>query len=370
MLTYDDLRMLERDLRGEHVLSVYIDGRASDPAERRQWRQHLDKAIRDARAHLSEGDRDGRAALAECVRHIEDALAPFTGALGHAGWTGFATRAGLRYATTLTVPMPTLARWAEGPWLSPYVRALKEEQAVLVALVDSQNARLLRYANGELERLDLLQTRETDVPPGHMGDAPRERFHPGVRGPTQTDTAQHVRNVAVDALVGEAAERLHAHGATESWILIGGMPTTATHLESRVREKLPERVIHAPSLRVDSTDAEVAAMARQAGSMLRNAHDLAVINKVADTLAVSGQGAMGRLATTRALDELRVQHLYFTHRYLDALGADAEYAVRAALRQDADVEEVSGEAADRLNDYGGIAATLRYSLTPAGTAAH
>jgi hypothetical protein len=202
-----------------------------------------------------------------------------------------------------------------------------------------------------------------------MGDAPRAHFHPGVRGSTQSDEAQHARNVAIEALVGEAAERLHAHGAAESWTLIGGMPTTATHLESRVRDRLPERVIHVPSLRVDATDAEVAAMARQAGSTLRNTQDLAVINKVADTLAFAGQGAVGRLATTRALDEMRVQHLYFTHRYLDALGADAEYAVRAALRQGADVEEVSGEAADRLNDYGGIAATLRYSLTPAGTAA-
>jgi hypothetical protein len=368
MLTRDDLTMLERDLRGERVLSVYIDGRVSDPAERRQWRQNLDNAIRDAGAALSASDGVERLAFDGCVKHIEDALASMTGALGDVGWAGFATRIGLRYADSLPVPMPTMARWTEGPWLSPYVRALKEERVVLAALVDSQSARLLRYANGRLESLDVVRARETDVPPGHMGDSPRERFHAGVRGPTQNDKAQRERNAAVEELLGEVAERLLSHGAAESWTLIGGVPTTATHLEARIRDRLRDQVIHVPSLRVDATDAEIAAMARQAGSTLRNASDLAVINSVADTLAFSGHGAVGRMATRRALDELRVQRLYFTHRYLDALGADAEYAVRAALRQGADVEEVSGEAADRLNDYGGIAATLRYALTPASTA--
>lgn len=369
MLTREELTALERDLRNEKVLSVYIDGRVNDPAERRRWRQNLDNALRDAASRVPEGDKEEQGDFATCLQQIESAVAPFTGAIGDLGWVGFATPAGLRYADAVPVPMPTLARWTVGPWISPYVRALKEERVVLVALLDSQGARLLRYAHGVVEPLEVLRARETDVPPGHMGDAPREGFHTGVRGSTQSDKAQHERNAAVEALVDRVAERLDASGAAESWTLIGGSQTTATHLESAVRNRLHEQVIHVPSLRIDASDAEIAAMARQAGSMLRNASDLGVINRVADTLAFSGHGAVGRIATTRALDELRVQRLYFTHRYLDALGAEAEYAVRAALRQGADVEEVSGEAADRLNDYGGIAATLRYALTQESAAA-
>lgn len=369
MLTREELTALERDLRNEKVLSVYIDGRVSDPAERRQWRQNLDNTFRDKAAMLPDGDKEELAAFTTCVQHIESALASFTGAIGDVGWVGFATPDGLRYGNGVPVPMPTLARWAVGPWISPYVRALKEERVVLVVLLDSHGARLLRYAHGVVEALEQLRSRATDVPPGHMGDAPREGFHSGVRGATQSDKAQRERNAAVEALIDRVAERLYALGAAECWTLIGGAQTTAMHLESHVRPRLHEQTIHVPSLRVDASDAEIAAMARQAGSMLRNASDLGVINQVADTLAFSGHGAVGRLATTRALDELRVQRLYFTHRFLDALGAEAEYAVRAALRQGADVEEVSGEAADRLNDYGGIAATLRYALTPADTTA-
>jgi hypothetical protein len=365
MLTREELTALERDLRNEKVLSVYIDGRVTDPAERRQWRQNLDNALRDAAATVREEDKEELAAFETCVQHIETALPSFTGALGDVGWVGFATLAGLRYADAVPVPMPTLARWTVGPWISPYVRALKEERVVLVALLDSEGARLLRYAHGLIEPLEVLRSHKTDVPAAHMGDVPREGFHSGVRGSTQSDKAQRERNAAVEALVDRVAERLYALGAADCWTLIGGAQTTATHLEAHVRHRIQEQAIHVPSLRVDASDVEIAAMARQAGSMLRNASDLGVINRVADTLAFSGHGAVGRLATTRALDELRVQRLYFTHRYLDALGAEAEYAVRAALRQGADVEEVSGEAADRLNDYGGIAATLRYALTPA-----
>lgn len=370
MLTREELTVLERDLRNEKVLSVYIDGRVSDPAERRQWRQNLDNTLRDAAATLPEGDKEALAAFEGCVQYIESALALFTGAIGDVGWVGFATPAGLHYADAVPVPMPTMARWTVGPWISPYVRALKEDRAVLVALLDAHGARLLRYAHGVVEPVDVIRSRETDVPPGHMGDAPRAGFHTGVRGSTQSDKAQRERNAAVEALVETVADRLHALGAAECWTIIGGAQTTATHLESHVRHRLNDQVIMVPSLRVDASDTEIGAMARQASSMLRNASDLGVINRVADTLAFSGHGAVGRLATTRALDELRVQRLYFTHRFLDALGADAEYAVRAALRQGADVEEVSGEAADRLNDYGGIAATLRYALTTANSAAH
>ena len=54
--------------------------------------------------------------------------------------------------------------------------------------------------------------------------------------------------------------------------------------------------------------------------------------------------------------------LYLTHRYLEDFPPDAEDAVRAALDQDALVEEVSGAAAGWLDEHGGVAAHLRYRV--------
>jgi hypothetical protein len=42
MLTPSDLTALRRSLRDEHVLSVFVDRSASDPAEQRAWRTALD----------------------------------------------------------------------------------------------------------------------------------------------------------------------------------------------------------------------------------------------------------------------------------------------------------------------------------------
>jgi hypothetical protein len=43
--------------------------------------------------------------------------------------------------------------------------------------------------------------------------------------------------------------------------------------------------------------------------------------------------------------------------------ADAEEAVRQALDQGASVEQVAGEAAEKLDEHGGVAARLRYRAT-------
>lgn len=363
MLTHADLRKLEQELRSAQVLSVYLDGRMNDPADRRQWRQTLRNALRDLNATLEEKDREIRDALAECVQRLDDVLPPEGTALGTVGWVGFVTRDGIHHAQGVPLPMPTMVRFAQGPWLSPYVRALKEDREVVIALADASGARLLSYRGGQLMPVAHIEGRQVDIEVNHMGEAPRDGFHPGVRGETGRDRAQRARNAAIEGMVSEIVGRLAPYAARETWMIVGGSPVVARMVEDALHERFGDRLTHIPSLRIDATDAEVAAMARQAGSMLTEALDLAVINRVADSLAFTGQGVMGRLATTRALEDLRVQQLYFTHRYLEAHSEEVENAVRSALRQGADLEEVSGEAAARLNDYGGIAATVRF--TPA-----
>jgi hypothetical protein len=55
-----------------------------------------------------------------------------------------------------------------------------------------------------------------------------------------------------------------------------------------------------------------------------------------------------------------VRELYLTGRYLEEHMADAEDAVRQALDQGAEVEQVSIDAAAQLDAHGGLAARLRY----------
>ena len=70
--------------------------------------------------------------------------------------------------------------------------------------------------------------------------------------------------------------------------------------------------------------------------------------------------ALGPAATRRALERRTVRELYLTGRYLEDHMAEAEDAVRQALDQGALIEQVSHDAAARLDEHGGIAARLRY----------
>jgi hypothetical protein len=57
--------------------------------------------------------------------------------------------------------------------------------------------------------------------------------------------------------------------------------------------------------------------------------------------------------------------VYFTQAFLENHTADAEAIVRLALGTQAQLEQVSGAAAARLDEVGGIAARLRYAAAPA-----
>ena len=103
--------------------------------------------------------------------------------------------------------------------------------------------------------------------------------------------------------------------------------------------------------------------------MLRDEVDLRRIAEIIDNGAPDGGGSLGPDATRVSLEQLRVRELYMTRRYVDEHAAEAEDAVRAALDQGASVEQVSGAVAARLDEYGGVAARLRYRLVETEVAA-
>ena len=151
MLTSVELHRLVQELAGTRVLSVYLDTRVTDPAMRHAWRPTLLTDLREARASITEdGERDDfdRAAVL-----LEEAAPAPGGVWGAPGWVAFVTAEGRRHVADLLVQPSPLVTWRDGPVVSPYLRALKQQRPVVVALVESRAARLYRYAWGELEEL-------------------------------------------------------------------------------------------------------------------------------------------------------------------------------------------------------------------------
>ena len=365
MLTHVQLVTLHRSLRSERVLSVYIDGTAADPARQRAWRVQLDHSLDDLRAWLADASKDEREQLERCIHLLEDQLAAFAGGVGAPGWAAFITANGVRDAHQLPVPVPTLAVWSTGACLAPYMRALKETRPVVIAVADARKVDLYRYCVRKADRVETLRAHHAVDKPLHMGTPPKQGFHTGTRGTAGHDTTQRSLLAGRDRMLAEAAERIRDLAGADGWIVLGGIPRVVARLAQQLSPITPHRVLELAALDVHASEADIAEAARAGASTLRDASDGRRVAEIADLAEAGGLGVVGPTATRRALEQSCVHELYLTHQYLEDHAADAEDVVRAALDQDALVEEVSGDTAKRLDEHGGVAARLRYRVAEA-----
>ena len=368
MLTQTELLTLHRSLRGERVLSVYIDGSAADPAEQRSWRtqldHHLDK-LRDSLDKTLTGEEDR---LEQCLGRLSSALASLDPSIGAPGWAAFVTSDRVHESAPLSSGTPTLAKWRTGVYLAPYFRALKEDRQTVVIVVDATEATIYVQRAGMLERKDKIHAHHPVDPPQHMGTPPRTGFHTGTRGTTGHDNAQRALLKGRDRMLADTAARVAELADGDSWVVLGGIKRETSQLEGELASVAPHRVITVASLDVHASEAEIAAHARAGAAELRDTADAKRIGEIVGAAAAEGLGAVGAAATKYALEQACVRDLYVTDRYVGRYERDAEDAVRAALDQGAVVEEVSGKAAELLDAEGGIAAGLRFRPAPIGGA--
>ena len=362
MLTYPQLVSLERSLRDERVLSVYVRGAADDPASRRAWRTDLDRSLRDLRRWLAGSSHEEREAFERCVGLLDEMLAPYASGLSSPGWAAFITDGVVQDAERLPVPMPTMAIWSTGMCVSPYIRALKVTRPLIVAVVDARLARVYHFRAGELSLLARIHAHATIETPAHMGDAPRVGFHGGVRGETGHDAAKRARGAGAERMLREAELVVARHASLDGGILVGGAARIARQFKTMLAASVSERVLQLESLHADASSADIVAAARAGASALRDATDLRQIAEIVSADASHDAAALGPAATRRALERRTVRELYITGRYVEDHMAEAEDAVRQALDQGAVIEQVSTDVAARLDEYGGIAARLRYRL--------
>ena len=361
MLTRPELLALERSLRAERVLSVYIDGTERNVAERERWRLDLAHSLQDLRTWLDGSSHEERAAFDGSVKRLERELAAFPGAVGAPGWVAFITATDVHCAERVPVPTPTLAIWSTGASVAPYMRILKEARPAIMIVVDARKGRLYRYRAGELALMKTIHAHAIVDAPSHMGNAPRAGFHQGVHGVTGRDAAQRSLLAGTRRMTRELAQEAVRMAGADGWILTGGIPEVATHVATSLTRLAAGRVRALDSLDVHASESEIAAAVREGASAMREALDLARIDEIAEHANGGARAALGPVATRRALSEKRVKELYLTHHYLGSHPAEAESAVRSALAQGAAVEEVSRTAAERLDAHGGIGARLRYA---------
>lgn len=362
MLTSQELHELVRELDGTKVLSVYLDTKVTDPAMRNAWRPALVSAIRAARAGITNDEE--LADFDRAAAFLEDANQPPGGVWGSPGWVAFLTPEAPRYVADLPVTTPTLATWREGPLVSPYLRALKQHRHVVIALVDSRGARLFRYARRELESLGDMHV-PAEAEPGTSKVAspgPRGSAYPAARGAVATEAAHRRRLAAFQRLAPALGARIAELAGDDGWVLIGGTQEWARIASAALPKQFEGRVLVAGSLDHDAHENDIAQAAKRAASELRAAQGGALVDRLVDRAGPHGRAAAGVPAVQRALQAQAVDLLLVSPDFVRDHEGEAEDAIRAAIAQGADVEVLSGNAAEHLGRAGaGIAARLRFA---------
>lgn len=368
MLSHAELTKLEQALRDRTVLSVYVNGEAANAAERGAWRTALRNsfdAIQELLRRAPHAEREEFAATRDVAWQ---AVSDYEPVADGPGWMGLFSAKGVHHAGVVPVPVPTRATWARGANLAPCIRVLKEARPVLIAVADRTHVRIHRYVDRSVSLVQAFD-REVEIHQNyHMSRPSPQGFRSGTRGTPGADAAQRELRKGTDSMLSEAAARLEELANHDAWILLGGIPVVAAALHERLSRRLEPRTA-VVSLDVHANESVIAETAREHATRLRAREDLARVELVVDAKARGGAGAIGVQDTGRALVNGQVRELYLTSAFVQDHSDEADDAIRRAFDEGATVEHVSGDAAQRLDAAGGIAARLRFTISTDGASA-
>lgn len=361
MLTRDRLLDLFQELRGQDVLSVYVDADQRDPALRDAWRTRLEGDVSRLRRSMEQGGGDGLTAFDAAWALLERHMRDTEEVASKRGWVAFATSDRIWHAGAVPARMPALVAWQRGIRAAPYVRALKQERPVTVALVDGRRARVFEQVEGHITELEgvLADAEVGDLTDTRMGNRPARAS--GVRGETSTDHAQRILDAAAERLRKRLVEFVAGRAGHDGVVVVGGPGETARPVAALLQAHLPGRVVEWHPLHLDMTESEVREQVRLAAGDLSEKGHRALVSEVADAARAGGKGALGAEKTLAALEGMRVDTLLLSRSFLQEHPDLADHAVGLAFAQGAAVEELSGRAGEALDAEGaGIAARLRF----------
>ncbi len=361
MLSYEKLVDLYRELRDQDVLSVYLDADQHDPADRKVWRKRLTRKVSAAREAL-DGDADADLeGFERALARLEEELDAHDAFLPGAGWVGFATPDRVWYAESIPVPVPDVVRWERGIRVAPYVRGLKQERPVILVLLDSRRARVFRYRNGEVEEVRDLRADTFLGDLSDVGTQKRPTHRSGIRGKTSTDAAQTFLGVGSERMLKELMETVVPEEAGDhGLVVVGGTPEMVSAAAQKAPKAVAGRLVERPSLHVEMQKTEIKEAAEEAASQATRDRQWEILDEVVNQAKAEGRACLGIEETERALLEQRVGELLLSRDFVRQNPDYADHCVGAAFEQGADALELSGPAAERLDEEGGIAARLRY----------
>lgn len=366
------------------VVSLYLDARWGDEQQRERARLTVRNRLAEERAQLAARNDPGspfqlhRSAALERAETYATAVIRQRLDVGFEGIAAFFAPQRLLDLAVLThAPMPTGVRLGPRPYLAPLVRCASDFELALIAVVETDETRILEISLGGLLNQEQLE-----------GDVP-DRVQRGgwAQGRIQRHISDHVlhhHREGAHALM-TVFDRMTAMRGQPPRVVIGGHEPLLSSFERHVPDRILRRALRTTRLDPSLGDAEILAIVHE---LLDDEHRRADREALAQAreAAASGRGAVELQGVLAGLNMGRVRELYVERRFerpgwactrcdqLLATEAPAcpacggalahvsllEELVRRAVLAGAAVRTVDAFGESRRDDWIGVAATFRY----------
>jgi peptide subunit release factor 1 (eRF1) len=355
---------------------VYLDVDQSHAENlNRKFELAFDSKIKEAGRSFEEEyeERDFNSCASD-VRSILHAYEPRA-----RGLVVFARSTGSIWMRELNVPVTTEVFWGPKAHVQQFLEALGEFETHAVVVTDRSRSRIFTVKLGALEKHAEIQAMQAVR---HSRTAGTDHLYS--QSHLQRRADEHA--LSHHKRVVQLLEHVSKFTPFDRLILAG-----ATDATSELFRLLPKtfrrKVIASASLPATATESQILEEVLFIGRKAECAHELETIEVLITAAAKCNRGVTGLAATLSALNTNRVRDLVYPAAtafrggvcvQCDALFANdtmncefcgmpvkpaedlMEAILAKALSEGATIEQVRGEAAEKLNAAGGIGAFLRY----------
>lgn len=343
---------------GSNTLTLYLDinpATSVNQGTRPAWEIWTKNAVKEIDAAVDESQRSD---WAQVRARLDDFLDSYS-----AQGRSLALFVGPDDMASYTLPITMEPRSSFGPPLvTPLLWALEEYARYMIVMIDREKVRLLTASlnqpepgekmHFELDDYDFAERPQMPPTSGQPGEMLRQG---NMREAYEDMIDAHRQRFFRDAAerVMEVAEARDVHG-----MVLGGNEEEAHRLRELLHSEFRPLVIDVQSIPRHLADHAILKQVQPAFLKHERAKENEMVDRVLGVAHAGGKATIGATAVKRALDEQRVELLLLPFPVDNATDALAY----KALRNNAKVELVGGEAAQKLTEAGGVAADLYYEL--------
>jgi hypothetical protein len=359
-----ELRTLYCGLADIPLLSLYLDGRAPDPAMNAAWRLELAAAAERERRVVEKRAPRQVEAFDRALALAREELAPVSGRLPTDGLVLFVSESSVIHREEVHASLSTRIGWKRGPLVAPYLPILAPDGTVLVIDVSWDEATLYRYDGGRtlalLTRFEVEATHEAIQSVGVMKSV---KGTSGFRGPSAQDEADRAMRDDRRRMLAAIEASVGARMGPRDHLLLFGSQGAAGELTRMLPASLKQG-IHVESLEARRNEARLVQATRRGLEAIEASELRRVLTETQEIAHRNGHGAFGSVSVRRAVNRGAVDTLLVSEEYAHKHAGVAESLLGATYRSGGSVRMAVGEIGAELDEVGaGVAARLRFPVT-------